>query len=54
VAVLQNGEKRKREALDEEAVSTGGFVDDGGAALIGAQKATIAEQLIQSEGHREL
>jgi hypothetical protein len=52
VAALQNVEKRRREALmgpDEEDVGTGGVVGVGEAALIGAQKATIAEQLIRSE-----
>jgi hypothetical protein len=52
VAALQNVEKRRREALmgpDEEDVATGGVVGVGEAALIGAQKATIAEQLIRSE-----
>jgi hypothetical protein len=52
VAALQNVEKRRREALmgpDEEDVGTGGVVGVGEAALIGAQKATIAEQLIRNE-----
>jgi hypothetical protein len=56
VAVLQNDEKRKREAMmgpDEENVATGGFVGDGGAALIGARKDTITEQLFRSEGYQE-
>jgi hypothetical protein len=32
-------------------VATGNFVGVGEAALAGAQKATIAEQLIRSEGY---
>jgi hypothetical protein len=52
VAALQNVETRSLDALmdpDEKGVATGSFVGVGEVALIGAQKATIAEKLIQSE-----
>jgi hypothetical protein len=54
VAALETVERRRRQALmgaDEEDVATGGFVGLGDSVLIGAQKATIAEQLIRSESY---
>lgn len=51
---LQTIEKRRREALmgpDVEDVATGGFAESNGSVLIGAQKSTIAEQLIRAEGY---
>jgi hypothetical protein len=54
VPALQSVKKRRPEALmgpDEEGLAIGGFVGVGEAPLIGAQKATIIEQLIRSEGY---
>lgn len=51
---LQKIEKRRREALmgpDVEDVATGGLAGSNDAALIGAQKSTIGEQLIRSDGY---
>jgi hypothetical protein len=54
VSSLQNVERRRREALmgpEVEDVSSGGFVGVGASVLIGAQKSTIAEQLVRLEGY---
>ena len=54
VSALESVERKRREALmgaSVEDIATGGFVGIGESALIGAQKATIAEQLIRSEGY---
>jgi Suppressor of forked protein (Suf) len=54
VASIQNIERRRREALmgpEIEDVGTGGYVGVEETALIGAQKSTIAEQLIRTEGY---
>jgi len=54
VSELHKIERRRREALmgpDVEDVSSGGFIGVGDNALIGAQKSTIAEQLVRSEGY---
>jgi Suppressor of forked protein (Suf) len=53
-AALQTIEKRRREALmgpDVEDVATGGVTGANDTALIGAQKSTIAEQLLRAEGY---
>jgi len=47
-------EKKRREAIkgpDVEDVATGGLVGANNSALIGAQKSTISEQLVRSDGY---
>ena len=54
IASMETVEKRRRAALlgpDIEDVATGGMVGQGDAVSIGAQKSTIAEQLIRSDGY---
>ena len=55
ISSMEAVEKRRRAALlgpDIEDVATGGFVGQSGDAVsIGAQKSTIAEQLIRSDGY---
>jgi Suppressor of forked protein (Suf) len=54
VASLHTIEKRRHEALlgpEIEDVATGGIIGVGEAVLIGAQKSSIAEQLIREDGY---
>lgn len=54
IGSLQRIEQRRHEVLmgpDLEDVATGGIAGTGDSALIGAQKSTIAEQLIRTEGY---
>ena len=54
VLALQKIERQRRAALlgsDVEDVATGGFLGIGDPALIGAQKSTISEQLVRTEGY---
>jgi Suppressor of forked protein (Suf) len=54
MALLRKIEQRRREAIlgpDVEDVATGGIVGMGETTLIGAQKSTIAEHLIRTEGY---
>ena len=54
VANLFEIEKKRREAVkgpDVEDVATGGLVGANNSALIGAQKSTISEQLVRSDGY---
>jgi Suppressor of forked protein (Suf) len=54
IATIQKIERQRREALigpNLEDVSTGGYSNMVDSTLVGAQKSTIAEQLLRSEGY---